>query len=148
MKTSDVIVIGGGVVGASVAYFLAREGLAVTLFERDDLAAHASGAAAGMLAPICESGGGGALFDAGLRSLELFPELAAELRELSGVDPQYVQSGVLRVADTPAVAESFQAQASELSAYEVEWLDAAEAREREPHVADGILGALWSPREA
>lgn len=148
MKTSDVIVIGGGVVGASVAYFLAREGLSVTLFERDDLAAHASGAAAGMLAPICESGGGGALFEAGLRSLELFPALAAELRELSGVDPQYVQSGVLRVAETPEVAESLRTQASALAGNGVEWLGAAAARAREPHLADGILGALWSPREA
>src|SRR5687767_7558360 len=55
MRTSDVIVVGGGVVGASVAYHLAKEGLSVTLFERGELAAQASGAAAGMLAPICES---------------------------------------------------------------------------------------------
>src|SRR3954447_20638235 len=100
MNTSDVIVVGGGVIGCAVAYFLAREGLSVSLFERDDVAAHASGAAAGMLAPSVESGGEGPFFDLAVRSLEMFPGTAAEVRELAGVDPQYVPSGILRVAVT------------------------------------------------
>ena len=45
---ADAIVVGGGVVGCASAYFLAREGLRVLLLERDDLASHASGAAAGV----------------------------------------------------------------------------------------------------
>jgi len=148
MKTSDVIVIGGGVVGTSVAYFLAREGVSVTLFERDGLAAHASGAAAGMLAPICESGGDGALFEAGLSSLKSFPGLVAELREQSGIDPQYVQSGILRVAESPVVAAELRAQAMEIPGHDLEWLDSDAAREREPQLAPGVHGGLWSPNEA
>lgn len=134
--------------GASVAFYLAREGLSVTLFERDHLAAHASGAAAGMLAPICEAGEGGALFAPGLQSLDVFPSLVSELRELSGIDPQYVQSGILRVASTGASAESLQRLTSSLARYDVEWLDAATTRAREPHLRPEIIGALWSPREA
>src|SRR5688500_517038 len=96
--TADVAIIGGGVIGCSIAYSLAREGLSVALFERDQFAAHASGAAAGMLAPRCESEGEGPLFEWGLRALDGMALLATELKELSGVDPQFVPSGVLRIA--------------------------------------------------
>lgn len=147
MKTSDVIVVGGGVIGTAIAFFLAREGLSVTLFEREDLAAQASGAAAGMLAPICEATGDEAFFELGVRSLEQFPALTAELRELSGIDPQYVPSGVLRLAGSADEAEEMQAQASRLSEYGLEWLSAAAVRDREPLVAEGLAGGLWSPRE-
>jgi len=147
MKTSDVIVVGGGVIGTSIAYFLAREGLSVTLFERDDLAAHASGAAAGMLAPICESTGDEAFFELGVRSLTMFPELAVELKEQSGVDPQYVPSGILRVAASAEDAAELQSQAARLADFGLEWLSGPAIREREPLLADGLAGGLWSPRE-
>jgi glycine/D-amino acid oxidase-like deaminating enzyme len=55
MCAVDVAVIGGGVIGASAACALARGGASVALIERDELGAHASRAAAGMLAPITES---------------------------------------------------------------------------------------------
>ena len=119
MNTPDVIVVGGGAVGCAVAYFLAREGARVTLLERDDLAAHASGAAAGMLAPICESEGEGAFFEFALRGLRMQIEVIAELRERSGIDPQYVPSGILRVATTDGGAAHLRGQASKLAAYGV-----------------------------
>ena len=46
MSAADAVVVGGGVVGSAVAWFLAREGLDVTLLERHDVASEASGAAA------------------------------------------------------------------------------------------------------
>ena len=147
MKTSDVIVIGGGAVGCAVAYFLAREGVSVTLLERDDLAAHASGAAAGMLAPICESEGHGPFFELCLRSLRMMPAILEELRERSGTDPQYVPSGILRVATSDREAEQLRPQAARLSAFDVEWLDAENVRSREPRITGEARGALWSSQE-
>jgi glycine oxidase len=147
MRSPDAIVVGGGVVGASVAYHLAEEGLSVTLFERADLASEASGAAAGMLAPICESTGEGPFFELATRSLELFPELAPRLRDLSGMDPQYCRSGVLKVALSSHEAEHLRGQAERLSGWGLEWLEPAAARQREPHVTSQLHGALWSPRE-
>jgi glycine oxidase len=148
MKTSDVIVVGGGAIGTSVAYFLAREGLSVTLFEREELASQASGAAAGMLAPLCEAGGKDAFSQLGLQSLEMFPGLVAELQELSGIDPQLVRSGTLRAALTDAEAEELRGQATASDGCDLQWLSPAEAREREPLLSEEVRGALWSASEA
>ncbi len=147
MASPDVIVVGGGAVGTAIAYFLAREGVRVTLLEREDLASQASGAAAGMLAPICESSGEGAFFEFGLRSLEMMPALAAELLELSGVDPQYVASGVLRVALSEAEALHLREQAARLQRFGLQWLAAEPACAREPALTPDNCGTLWSPRE-
>ncbi len=147
MAAPDVIVVGGGAVGCAAAFFLARAGVSVTLLERDELASHASGAAAGMLAPICESSGEGTLFELGVRSLEMFPPLAAELRELSGIDPQYVPSGLLRVALSEPEAGHLREQAERLHGFGLEWLEPAAAAGREPLLSPEQRGALWSPRE-
>ena len=128
MQSSDVIVIGGGAVGCAAAYFLAREGLTVSLLERDDLAAHASGAAAGMLAPICESTGEGSFFELAFRSLGMFPALVPELRERGGVDPQcHVLSGILRVALSAPEARHLEEQAAVLARF---GLESAKSRSR------------------
>ena len=145
--TADVVIVGGGVVGSAIAYFLAKEGASVVLFERDDLAAHASGAAAGMIAPICESSGGGPLFEWGVKSLERMPALAAELREASGIDPQWSASGILRVALSDGEASELKAHAEALAEHGVVWLSASAALAREPQLARHVSGALWSPRE-
>ena len=50
-KTADVVVIGAGVVGCSVAYYLAREGINVTILERDAIGSGASAHATGSLSP-------------------------------------------------------------------------------------------------
>ena len=54
MTSSDIVVVGGGIIGCAVTWSLAREGISVSLLERDDLATRASGAAAGMLLGIGE----------------------------------------------------------------------------------------------
>ncbi len=134
-------------IGASTAFFLAREGLDVALLERDDLASRASGAAAGMLRPMGENRDRGPFFQFGLRSLELYAELAAELRERSGIDPELEISGALDLALDEAEARDLRAKAAGLTDYDVEWLDPAAARLAAPQVTPDLLGALWSPRE-
>jgi glycine oxidase len=147
MRASDAIVIGGGVIGCSTAWELARAGAEVVLIERDSIAAHASGAAAGMLAPIVEAGAGGPWLELGLRAQAELVECCAELREVTGIDPELARCGALRIAREPRAAE-LRATAAQLGALDCEWLGADELYKREPQLAPGFAGALWSPREA
>jgi glycine oxidase len=100
-----------------------------------------------MLAPIFESSGDGPFFRLGVRSLERFPSLVTELRELSGIDPQYVQSGVLRVASGEREANELRERVERLTGHGLEWLSPEAARQREPLLTASLHGALWSPRE-
>jgi glycine oxidase len=144
----DALVVGGGVIGCAVAFSLAREGLAVALLERGELAGEASGAAAGMLAPFGEGEAPAPFLPWALRALERLPALADELRELSGVDPEFRASGIVRLAfDPPREAALRRALAAHPDAGFV-WLSAAEARELAPGLARDVAGALFSPREA
>ncbi len=147
MRHADVVVVGGGVVGCAIAWFLARERVSVALLERDDLARHASGVAAGMLTPIAEARAEGPLLRFGLASLADFEALVAELRERTGVDPEHTRSGLLFAARTPAEAEALQVKARELAHLGLAWVAPEVARSREPQLAPDLLGALWSPQE-
>ncbi|HJQ24132.1 MAG TPA: glycine oxidase ThiO [Blastocatellia bacterium] len=94
----DVIIVGGGVIGGSIALRLAREGLKVTLIERGRVGCEASRAAAGMLSPQAEASEPGPFLDLCLRSRALYPEFARLLEDLSGVDIEYRDEGTLCVA--------------------------------------------------
>jgi glycine oxidase len=148
LPRADVIVIGGGVAGAASAWSLAREGVSVALLERDAIAGQASGAAAGMLLPVAESEGPGPLRRWGLRSLERLESLCPELRDRTGIDPEYVASGAIRVASSRPGAQALEERARELIAYGCEWLDTRALRAAEPQLSPASMGALWSPREA
>jgi D-amino-acid dehydrogenase len=92
----DVIVVGGGVVGATAAYLCAREGLRTLLVDRTDVG-RATDAGAGIISPRTSSRHE-ALFDLGLRSGAYYPTLLAQLEEDGGGDTGYAVCGDLRVA--------------------------------------------------
>jgi len=93
----DVIIVGGGVIGCSIAWRLAQAGLRVTIFERGRVGCEASRAAAGMLTPQGGATGPGAFFDLCLRSRAMYRRFADELSEASGVDVEYKDEGTLFV---------------------------------------------------
>ncbi len=146
MRTSEVVVVGGGVIGTSVAFHLAREGIEVTLLERDALAAGASGAAAGMLAPRSEAVAEGAFRALAERSHERFAPLAKELLDRSGVDCEWERCGTLVLAHEEGEAASLEARAAGEGVGE--WLDASALRASEAAVSPEALGALFCPDEA
>ncbi len=148
MSRPDVIVVGGGVVGCAIAWHLAREGVSVTVFEGGEMAGGASGAAAGMLTPFSENEGPGPALSWGRESLARFPELVVELREASGIDPEYLGSGALRVAATEAEESVLRARIARLPDEGLEWVDGDALSRLEPALRPGLRGALHAPSEA
>ena len=129
MKRPDVIVVGGGVIGAAVAFALSRGAASVMVVERDRIGAHASRASAGMLAPISESLGEGKGYSLGLQALDQFPALVEEARELSGIDPGLTLGGILSLAEPDEVVPL--RAAAERLGRGCEWLEPEELRRRE-----------------
>ncbi|HEY9806527.1 MAG TPA: FAD-dependent oxidoreductase, partial [Candidatus Obscuribacterales bacterium] len=92
--TSDVLIIGGGIVGLAIAIELKLRGATVTILSRDfkQAAAHA---AAGMLAPQAEGLPSGPMLDLCLRSRQLYPTWVRKLEELTGATTGYWPCGIL-----------------------------------------------------
>lgn len=145
----DVLILGGGVIGCSIAYYLSKAGASVTVVERGDIGGATSGAAAGILAPLIESGGPGSFVDLGVASLRMFPSLADELRDVSGVDIEYMKNGVLDLALSETEERELRArhtwQVSQ--GFQTRWVTPAEARKIEPGLSPELRGGLYSTEE-
>ena len=141
-ETTDVLVVGGGVVGSAAAYFAARRGMSCVLLDRGRVGGGASNAASGLLSP---SPGDGPYARLGRRSLELFKELAPVLMEESGVDIELVECGELILALDEGDLIQLQGLGGQVGALggEARWLDADETLEMEPDLNPAIAGALF-----
>jgi glycine oxidase len=144
----DVLIIGGGAVGAACAREMARTGRRVGVLDRREDRGDAWRAAAGMLAPQIEARQDDPLFELGLVGRERYRDLSAELLESTGIDVGLWQEGILRVAlDETDVAESRATAAWQRQQGHVcDWLDAAEIAARWPWLAP-VQGGLWAPHE-
>jgi glycine oxidase len=149
-NTTDVAIIGGGIMGCAVALRLALRGVGVTVIERGIPGAEASSAAAGILGTQMEADGSGPLLDLGLRSRALYPALAAELRDATGIDIGYVKSGVLAVAIDGAGAAELTARRAWQTArgLRVESLTAEQLHALEPNLGPEVRAALRFPDDA
>lgn len=142
----DAIVIGGGVIGCSIAYHLAKAGVKTTLLERGQIGMEASNAASGILSSLF-----GNPTEPYTRlvneSLAMFHTLAPELAEASGVDIEFAQCGELELALTPDEADAYRsaAAAGDWRSDQAQWLDAQTAREMEPELTPSVEGALFMP---
>jgi glycine oxidase len=135
----DVVVVGAGVIGCSVARELARRGATVRLFEARTVGAGATQASAGILAPYIEAHERGPLFDLGLRSLDLYDAFVREVSEESGLSIEYRRCGTVEVATDASTAARLQAEAA--ADPHLRWYDTAAARALEPGLAAAIEGA-------
>lgn len=146
---SHVIIVGGGVIGTSIAYYLAKRGQSVTLLERSQLGAEASAAAAGMLGAQSEMEDTGALFQWARQSRAMFPQLSGELRELTGIDIGLVREGLLNVALSDVQEEELRAREKlqRAAGERAQWFSAAEATAIEPALSGATRGALYLPED-
>ncbi|HEX5413625.1 MAG TPA: glycine oxidase ThiO [Terriglobia bacterium] len=95
---SDVIIIGGGIIGSAIALRMARSGASVTVIDRGQPCSEASGAAAGMIAPQGEVIEPAVFSQLCHASRDLYPEFVQEVEELSGDRVNYRRDGSLLVA--------------------------------------------------
>ena len=97
-RAADVLIIGGGIIGCSIAWRLAQAGMKVTVLDRSEPGAEASSAAAGMLAPLGEMVEPRPFSELCVASRSLYPRFAAEIEESSGHQVGYRSDGSLLVA--------------------------------------------------
>jgi glycine oxidase len=133
-STTDLLVLGGGIAGLTVALEAARRGLAVTVIDSPRPGA-ASRAAAGMLAPSVEDVPA-PMLGAAIAARDFYPGYLDALRDLSGIDVPLDRGGILQL-----VAEREAAEARRRAPAGAQWLDAAALAECEPPFA-GHHGAL------
>jgi sarcosine oxidase subunit beta len=146
MTETDVLIIGGGIAGASTAYHLAQHGHEVTLLERGEIASEASGVNAGSIGAI----GWGHTPDLEayltMGSLEIFQSLQLDL----GYDIAFRQSGCLQAIHTEAQYVYIRDRVQHLQAhgYNVALLSSRDARNIEPELNPALLGCMYMPLRA
>lgn len=149
-RATDVVIIGGGVIGCAIAYYLSKAHVSVTVVERGEIGGQASGAAAGLLAPLGPLSGPGPLADFLLAGFALFPELVESLEAETGLKLEYRRTGALRivrnhpkrVARLKKRWESWQGLGLEMH-----WLSGEEARQLEPQLSPEVCAAVYAPAE-
>jgi glycine oxidase len=144
----DVIVVGGGAIGAASARELARAGHKVLVLDPGGDSGQAWKAAAGMLAPQIEADGADPLLAFGVAARDYYAPLATSLGSSTNIDIGLWQEGIARLASDPDEASELQAKVRSQveQGYQATWLEANEVRARWPWLGS-TAGALWSERD-
>jgi thiazole synthase len=135
----DVLVIGGGAIGLTIALELKLKGASVTVLSRD-FAQAASHAAAGMLAPQAEQIPPGAMLELCLQSRDRYPDWIGKLESITGIDTGYWACGIL----APVLAEKpndCKMQNATL------WLDRLTIHHHQAGLSPEVIGGWWYPQD-
>lgn len=145
----DVIIVGGGVIGHSIAYSLSKRGIYSTVIEKGRANEKATSAAAGMLGVQSELKEDGPLFELARRSRNMFPQLQEELLDQTGIDIELIQEGMLTIAKTEEETTTLKSMVEfqNCKGEQAQWLTSEGIREMEPNLSDSILGALYAPKD-
>jgi glycine oxidase len=141
-----VAIVGGGVIGCSIAYHLRQAAADVVLLERGELAGEASGAAAGLLILPDRATAPGPFRDLCLASLEMYRELIPRIEKESGIDVRCLASGILVTAESPErvpMLRSF-AEWQRKDGVNAEWVEGEALRALEPALGPRVLGAVYT----
>ena len=150
MKKFDVAIAGGGVIGGAIALELARAGLRVAVFDRQQPGQEASWASAGILSPAPENPGMISMVEMGKASFARYPEFVARVEEISGMSAGFRPKGTLEALfshDTKAELSTIIAVHHGLG-LKAEPLRAEDARELEPALSEEVEAAVLRPEEA
>src|SRR5580658_529371 len=149
MKRFDVAIAGAGLIGGSIALELARAGLRVGLFDRQEPGQEASWAGAGILSPAPESAAMISLVPLAKASMAIYPEFVRMVEEISGQNVGYRPKGTLQAIFTPDARELSTVIALHHGlGLKAEPLRAEAARKLEPALSEELEAAVLRPEEA
>jgi glycine oxidase len=145
---TDVLIVGGGVIGCLTAYELSKAGQQVTVIEVDGIASGASGTSGGWLTPYSHKLDS-AMLAMSAKSLALHRELATVLQDDTGIDHGFEDVPYLRCALTEAGAVELRGWQADRAAEGtvMEWISPEDARQLTPWLTADIVGALVSRSE-
>jgi glycine oxidase len=148
-NATDVIIIGGGIIGCSIAYFLCKQGVQVIVLERGDIGAQSSSAAVGLLAPMRPLSQEDPFKTLQLAGMARFSSFTPELEAVSGISIGYEQTGTLRLLPPEKVIPAREwAEEWRQAGYHIEVLTPEETSRHEPLLAQGLHGAVRIAEEA
>lgn len=142
--TADVVIIGGGVRGASIAHSLAKAGVDVLLVEKGSFASEASGANMGLINVSRKRPAHYAAIS--LLSADMYPELVAEL----GEDVGYERKGNLDLVEREeelGAAAAHIAEQRQIPGLHLELVTGAEVRKLEPALSPAVCGVIYCPQD-
>jgi len=148
MERADVVVVGGGLIGSTIAWRLQQAGRKVILCERGEPGAEASSAAVGLLLPEAGREAGPELLALWQASLDRYPGFVDELRQTTGVAVEFRQTGslalALNAAESEVLSRRFRAQVA--AKIPAELLSGNDVRALEPALGPDVQAALLFPR--
>lgn len=139
VSKADVVIIGGGVIGTSIFYYLAKNKMNVVLIEKDTIASGTSGACEGII--FLQTKKPGIHLEIAMKSAEIFRHLADEL----DYDIEYCSKGAMVVIPDQIQYDTMRkfVQEQSNSGLEVLLLNSKEARNRQPALSETIAGATF-----
>ena len=144
---ADVVVVGGGIVGAATCYYLSKNGVNCIVVERDGVASHASGKAFGGLHPRVQEAAGSTMQAFSTRAFQKHRELHEEISE-SGIETSTWKPRIsISLAFDETQAEEFM-RTVKGQAKDMKWIGPQELLEIEPRINKGACGGLWISNSA
>ncbi|WP_435235311.1 NAD(P)/FAD-dependent oxidoreductase [Psychromonas sp. PT13] len=143
-KSADVIIIGGGIIGCSTAYYLAKKGKSVIVLEKSKVIGYGGSSRNG--GGVRQSGRDKRELPLAMHGVQnLWPNLSEEL----GTNVEYYQHGNLRLGKTDAHLDILKGLTATAVAQglDVKMISGEEVREICPHLSDEVIGASWCPSD-
>ena len=152
-STTDIIVIGAGIIGCAIAYELAKAGRSVLVIEKEQIGCEASSAAAGMLSAQLSHATEhptSSFFHLQIESRALFSKVVAELEKESSIAVDFKQNGIFYLLFSKKEMSAMQSRIlwQERHSLPVEHLTPHQLRQREPMVDQPVFGAFYFPEDA
>jgi len=148
--STRIAVVGGGIIGAAIAWRLAQRGYTVSILEKTTLGAEASGASAGMLAPGGEVDQDAQLATLAVKSRRQWPDFVRELSAVSGLAIDYQENGAIDLAYSEEEWNKLQhkTQIHRDFGIETQTLSASDVTQQWPFVqTDSLAGGMFYPQD-